>query len=358
MNVTDKLYTEWAWRTKTGTPDMNNSEDKAILEALLTELSAPTGQVTKDQVIAAIKTGEFTPQQLENILRGISGVAYKQDVLDYLKSKGKGVSSLSTQIYNQFVENGDIQNFHAYLTGKPLTYDGIGPKGNLKTAFDSFMSKESVSYLLNIKPSIGNIATGKGEVLLCTLLADVQGDPVHGDVGVGKKGIEVKNAKAIPMGQKAQFGKATAAVMVSDSIKEISQMLGQQLEVVTKGNRPFHRLNIILAGVAEVDNTKSDAAINIVDSVIKKLYRGIDFTDFNLSSFKEGSGIDADRLELEFAKKVIALYVKLDKFEEVLFLDDSSGSFIKVPAASLTQLVGTKIKVWMHDGLPRWQYEF
>jgi hypothetical protein len=38
MNVTDKLYTEWAWRTKTGVPDINNPEDKAILDKLVSEL--------------------------------------------------------------------------------------------------------------------------------------------------------------------------------------------------------------------------------------------------------------------------------------------------------------------------------
>jgi hypothetical protein len=28
MNIIDKLYTEWAWRTTSGTPDINNPEDK------------------------------------------------------------------------------------------------------------------------------------------------------------------------------------------------------------------------------------------------------------------------------------------------------------------------------------------
>ena len=35
MNITDKLYNEWAWRTKTGTPNINNPEDKVILESLI-----------------------------------------------------------------------------------------------------------------------------------------------------------------------------------------------------------------------------------------------------------------------------------------------------------------------------------
>jgi hypothetical protein len=76
------------------------------------------------------------------------------------------------------------------------------------------------------------------------------------------------------------------------------------------------------------------------------------------SSFKSGNTIDADKLEVVFGKKVIDLYVILDKFEEVLFLDDSSGSFIKIAADALSDLAGTKIKVQMKDGLPRWWYVF
>ena len=42
MNVIDKLYTEWAWRSKTGIPSMNNTEDKAILDNLISELTENT----------------------------------------------------------------------------------------------------------------------------------------------------------------------------------------------------------------------------------------------------------------------------------------------------------------------------
>ena len=44
MNITDRLYTEWAWRTKSGLPDFNNPNDRRILDSLISELS-------KDSVI-------------------------------------------------------------------------------------------------------------------------------------------------------------------------------------------------------------------------------------------------------------------------------------------------------------------
>ena len=48
MNIIDKLYTEWAWRSKTGTPSMGNPEDKAILYKLIEEL---TGPIEKEKII-------------------------------------------------------------------------------------------------------------------------------------------------------------------------------------------------------------------------------------------------------------------------------------------------------------------
>jgi len=39
MNIIDKLYTEWAWRTESGIPDIKNSKDKAILDSILSELN-------------------------------------------------------------------------------------------------------------------------------------------------------------------------------------------------------------------------------------------------------------------------------------------------------------------------------
>lgn len=38
MNVIEKLYTEWAWRTKSGVPDINSPEDKNILQTIINEL--------------------------------------------------------------------------------------------------------------------------------------------------------------------------------------------------------------------------------------------------------------------------------------------------------------------------------
>ena len=94
MNVIDRLYTEWAWRTKSGTPDFNNVEDKAILDHLIKELSDADGEISKKEIINAINQGDYTPEQLKSILNGISAVSYKEDVLNYLAEQGKAVNNI------------------------------------------------------------------------------------------------------------------------------------------------------------------------------------------------------------------------------------------------------------------------
>jgi len=358
MNVTDKLYEEWAWRSRTGTPSMDNPEDKAILDNLIAELTNADGQVSKKEVIDAINKGEFTPEQLQSILNGISGVAYKEDVISFLNNKGKSVSSISKTIYNRMVENGDIQAYHQYITGSPVSYEGLGITGNLKAKFSKLFSEATLNFLLDIKPQVGNVATGKGEVFLCVLTSDVNGDTSSGDVGVGNKGVEVKNKSAIPMGQKAQFGKNTDKKFIEDAISAVNNILDEPIEVSTRGKRPLHRLNIILDAVAKQDRDKIDGAIGAIDNAFRSNYPGLDFSNFSLKSYKKGNGIDADAAEQMFGKKVIQLYTETEEFEEVLFLDDSSGNFAKVPSSKLVDLVGTKVKIWMKDGLPRWTYNF
>jgi len=358
MNVTDKLYTEWAWRTKTGTPSMDNAEDKAILNKLIAELTNADGQISKAEVIDAIQKGEFTPEQLKSILNGISGVAYKDDVLSFLNKQGKSVASISKTIYNRMVENGDIQTYHKYITDGAITYADFGTSGNLKSKFSKLFSQETINFLFDIKPQIGNVATGKGEVLLCALTADVNGDAPSGDVGVGNKGIEVKNRGAIPMGQKAQFGKNTDKKFIQDAISAVNLKLDNPIQVETKGKRPLHRLNIILAAVAEQESDKIDVAIDAMDNALRSNYPGLDFSDFNLKKYKKGNAIDADAAEQAFSKKVIKLYTETEEFEEIFFLDDKSGNYAIVPADKLVDAVGSKISIYMKDGLPRFSYNF
>jgi len=51
MNLIDKLYTEWAWRSKTGTPSMDNAKDKALLKDLINELVDESDIIEKESIV-------------------------------------------------------------------------------------------------------------------------------------------------------------------------------------------------------------------------------------------------------------------------------------------------------------------
>ena len=77
MDVIDKLYTEWAWRTKTGTPVIDNPEDKAILDNLIYEL-------TEESDIEDIK------KNLLNIIQNINDPSELTKISKYASNLGFG----------------------------------------------------------------------------------------------------------------------------------------------------------------------------------------------------------------------------------------------------------------------------
>lgn len=356
MNVTDKLYTEWAWRTKTGVPDINSPEDKAILDNLIAELTNTDGEISKQEVINAIEKGDFTPEQLKAILNGISGVAYKQDILDYLSQQGKAINVIKKYIYNELVENGDVQNYHSSIGNLP-TYESLGSSGNLFSIFSKRFSEETLRYLMDKKPAMGNIATGKGEIFLATLVDDVSSDAPDGDISAGGKGIEVKNKDAKPAGQKFQFGKNVDKVLIELIVKNVNSILESPIPSTYRA-RPFHRIQLIIAEALKIKPDVLDQALDIADKAINRVYPGLDLTGLSIKDYKTGDNFDANAYEQAFIKRVVRAYVETEGFEEILFLDDSTGNFIKVPSSKIEDQVGTKIKAVMKDGLPRWSYNF
>jgi len=358
MNLIDKLYTEWAWRSKTGTPSMDRVDDKAVLGKFLFELLNTDGEVSKDELIKTIQNGEFTPDQLKGILTRVSSIAYKQDIITYLNSKGKAISAISKYIYNELIDNGDIQNYYDLL-GKLPSYDSLGKSGNLYKIFAGKFSQETLKYLMDKKPSMGNVATGKGEIFLGTLISDVKTDSPHGDITGGGRTIEVKNSDARPAGQKVPFSKNANFVFTKYFVENVNKIINTPVNISSvSGKRVFHRINIVLNHVIDENPELVDRVIEIAEEGINRVFVGIDLSGLQLKNYKEGNSINADGYELEFCKRFVKLYIESEKFDEILFLNDKSGNFIKIPSSSIIGLLGNSIKINMKDGHPKWSYAF
>ena len=146
MNVTDKLYTEWAWRTKSGVPDINNPDDKAILDHLLAELVEQSP--TKGDIIDYIKNAELDDKQVAKLYKRVSNFGNYRNIKNTISKKGYG--SLTKQ-YSQQIQSiledlprEEAEKFSNYLQdeSKQANFPTNHHKGNL---LDTLKSKTGLS---------------------------------------------------------------------------------------------------------------------------------------------------------------------------------------------------------------------
>ena len=160
MNLIDKLYTEWAWRSKSGTPSMDNAEDKAILDSILEEIGGKEDQ-----------QNEPVPETPPNI---------EEDDYD-------------AAIQKEF--NGEIPEVLGLYAV---------PNETTTTKITNSTDKANFKRLHSIKPG-GNATIGKGELALYWLykfqnsnigtVSDNRGGVDNPDLQLGDKFVEVKAYK-------------------------------------------------------------------------------------------------------------------------------------------------------------------
>lgn len=147
MNIVDKLYTEWAWRTKSGVPDVNNPEDKTILDNILSELDLPLQEETViieadgseyDQLISYYLFDGNT-----NKISEIPGVNKKYSV-----GKDDKVDSTDMEIYNK------LYPVTPPKQGKEIGTAGTKGAGNGEVALYWLLSRSGV----NVKDGRGSDA--------------------------------------------------------------------------------------------------------------------------------------------------------------------------------------------------------
>jgi len=363
MDVFDKILKEHSWKFPKGYPDINNPKDKEDLFAIVKgyikeeEEIKPDGVISKDEIIKVLQDEEFTPEQLKRIFSSVSSIKYKQEIIDYISSKGKGPLKVAENVYNKMVATGDASIYAEYLSNM-RSYSYLGEGGNLIEKFN-FVSKELINYLVSLEPSIGRISTGKGEILLSIMLDDVKDTTGGGDIEVNGKEIEVKNKGAVPMGQKAQFGANTMSTVYQLIEKNINPKLGENISFSTyTQKRPFNKIGLAYEDVISQSPDLKDDFTNILDKVLQSEYPGLDFSNIKSKTYVNGDKLDWVKLELDLSKEVVKLYIKNEGFQEIFFLNDQSKKYKRVSTDKLIDLLGNEVKIYFKDGLPRWSYSF
>lgn len=127
MNVVDKLYTEWAWRSKSGIPNIKDAEDKAILDKILLEL-----KIVQEESGNEDEAAELTKSELSELLNAIDSI--KEPYVRYLSVfayfDNNSLGTISEVILTKLLQRSGVKASHTgasggladlYINGKPVS---------------------------------------------------------------------------------------------------------------------------------------------------------------------------------------------------------------------------------------------
>jgi len=235
MNITDKLYTEWAWRTRTGVPNINNPEDKAILDKLISELTNQVKEeeekkaaISREEIVDLVASISDDPEALAYIKRYISGrpkqanffkIASEADITD---STIEGANAPKA-LFGILSDNEDLDNFENYIKSGQLLFKDLGTNGNLLSKLKgSGLTSDSIARIVNFGGYEGGRGVGKGEVALALFIKDVKMmTGGKGDLSWNGRYLEVK-------GSKARLGKREGSVEATGKLFDILEELGYE----------------------------------------------------------------------------------------------------------------------------------
>lgn len=325
MNVTDKLYSEWAWRSKTGAPDINNPEDKVILDNLIAELTGEKSLSGKEKLIQLINNTNLSDDQIERIERGIINIGYKDDVTILLKDKGFTEDSFKSKgaldsIFNQLADT-DLTKVLEYLKN-PVKL----PPGKHKITELTGLSADIIHSIFGITPGAdadGN-TIGPGEIGLGLLFSNTKNKSGGGDLEWNGTKLEVKKNEGrfggqgsrIPMLNPLEF-------LVKDIFKGNTEII-QKVYSLPKNKNMTHAIANITK-VAKEEGINLGLVLKDVRNVIDQLYYNQGFADKYITSDILESPA---KLKKAIFKVYTHSYMQKNKIDSLLFWNPNNLEYL------------------------------
>ncbi len=198
MNVIDKLYTEWAWRSKSGTPSMSNPEDKAILDSLILELTVDSNVISEnnlaDTIIDLVTANKDNEKLLQRVYRTLQASPFISDLKAKLQSAGLSKDLFDNRnLFDEIIailQKGGESSIQALLSFQENS--NLPNKGNIYR-IASGVPQKKIQDLANLTGAKGSVTMGKGEILFPILFSDTSlKDDGAGDLQRGSKTVELK----------------------------------------------------------------------------------------------------------------------------------------------------------------------
>tara|TARA_Y100000592_G_C5396392_1_gene280851 strand:- start:359 stop:1015 length:657 start_codon:yes stop_codon:yes gene_type:complete len=199
----------------------------------------------------------------------------------------------------------------------------------------------------------------------------------EGDLVWGQKGLEVKNAGAKPIGQKATYGPNSHENIFKNALTFIKKSTDDPL--IGKDSTPTSTFNNVknwmknikgrwpykIAWLYENLSEKNKSTfLQEATSDFKTSYKGLEnIEELNFNNYIEGTSFNAPKFELDWATAIVKDYQDKHKFDYILFLNskEGKGGYELVEAKDIYPNLSIKgsnepstITVWAQDGLPRW----
>jgi len=298
MNITDKLYTEWAWRTESGVPDINNPKDKAILDKLIAELVEQT-ESPYSQLQVNISKIKDDPEAVEFLNRYVNSRRFRAPFDEYIAKQNINSNTLEDTnapdaIFNILSKNGDLEKYMDNLDNLP-SFSSLGSSGNLVSKLDSIVSVESANALIKLGGTEGGRGVGKAEVGIATLCKDVT--MMEGEKGdLNWNGyLEVKGSRArlgkrdhVFTGGKKLLDLATANEIEDEKIKGSQLYNAPELLCSALLKKGVNKETIMAALKDDLKQVYSEQAVNTITNLDNL---GIDIRVAYLTNYWYSEGV-------------------------------------------------------------------
>lgn len=341
MNITDKLYTEWAWRTKSGVPDINNPEDKIILEELIKELTEQEKEDPKKGLLNLINTIE-DEERLTKIYRYVKNVGFSNKISSYLKDKN--LSPKEVYFFESLLANMNKVGEFAKIAENPPTLDL--KTGNYFKQIPGFTPSELKELYLDMKDSIqGTVAMGPGEAFLSVFFGNIKKASGKGDLNINGKEVELKSRTgstgAIVAPTSITRGSWTKSVKpkVDKFVKSLGLVKQQTDILLDYSSQAWPGKIATVVNQAYKMGINDSILIKGIDIVLESSYPGL---KFDTASYISNGVFDSKKFVVDLAKKLAREYYLEHKFEGFM-ISDPNGNFKYYDKDGFVNAIGTDL---------------
>jgi len=348
MNVTDRLYNEWAWRTESGTPDINNPEDKAILDKLINELTEADELTDKElqKNLISIISNTTDVDTLKRIMKYTKNIGYGDKMKSYLESKN--LSRKDILYFQSLLSDLGKTGEFAKIASNPPSFDKSG--SNYFQQIPGFTPDELKSLYGDMKDSIqGTVSLGPGEAFLSVFFKNISKAKAKGDLTIDGEEVELKSRTgstgALVAPGYVVRGKSTE--LVKDLVKVANKfnMDGDASQELTnyltaKGTSWAYKIDGLYKSLLQAGFNKQSAKDRITKTVNSwyknklKLDVSSYFTD---NEFKSGEFVSA------LAKQLARDYFNEHKFDGFM-ISDNIGNFKYYSGDTFIDAIGGDLK--------------